>query len=286
MACSPASAAGVHLAATRALGVGSGRGNYHPANTIGTVRIVLLVAACAAVGACAGALAPQVVYRLAVPMDDPPRGDCPRCRAVLRTGWRGWIRVDGRCPACRARLVDHWWVYPAIAAAGFAALGWRLPTRHAADVALLAAWLLLAATGVVLAGVDLRVRRLPRPVLAATAAGIAPLVAVAAACARDPGLAVRAVVTAVALGGAYLVLALIGPGLVGMGDVYLAALLGLLLGTGPTMGILAGAIAPYLLAGPITAARLAVHHAERRSQTAFGPYLIAGTVLAKVVIPL
>jgi leader peptidase (prepilin peptidase)/N-methyltransferase len=168
-------------------------------------------------------------------------------------------------------------------AAGFAALAWRLPTRDAAEAVLLAAWLVFTAFGVVLAGIDASVNRLPRPILAAAAAVLGPLVAVAAGCARDPSLAVRAVVVAAAFGGVYLILALVG--LVGMGDVYLAALLGLLLGTGPPASILAGALTPYLLGGPVTAVRLARRRIERGSQIAWGAYLIAGTVLAKVLFP-
>jgi len=246
---------------------------------------IFLIGGCAAVGGCLGALAACPVYRLAVPLGAALRADCPHCHVALPDRWRGWLRPAGagRCPACHAPLVAHSWVYVAAPAAGFAALAWRLPTRNAAEAVLLVAWLVLTAVGVVLAGIDALVDRLPRPILAAGAAVIAPLVAVAAGCARDPGLAVRAVVVAAAFGGVYLILALVG--LVGMGDVYLAALLGLLLGTGPPASILAGALTPYLLGAPVTAVRLARRRIERGSRIAWGAYLIAGAVLAKVLLP-
>lgn len=240
---------------------------------------IFLIGGCAAVGGCLGALAASPVYRLAVPLGAAPRADCPHCHAALPDRWRGWLRLGGRCPACHAPLVAHSWVYVAAPASGFAALAWRLPTRNAAEAVLLVAWLVLTAFGVVPAGIDIAVNRLPRPILATAAAVIAPLVAVYAGCARDPGLAVRAVVVAAAFGGVYLLLALVG--VVGMGDVYLAALLGLLLGTGPTASILTGALTPYLLGAPVTAVRLARRRIERGSQIAWGAYLIAGAVLAK-----
>jgi len=59
---------------------------------------------------------------------------------------------------------------------------------------------------------------------------------------------VWALVTAAAFGGAYLVLALAG--LVGTGNAYLAAPLGLLLSIDPPTSILAGAFTPYLLGPP------------------------------------
>jgi leader peptidase (prepilin peptidase)/N-methyltransferase len=74
----------------------------------------------------------------------------------------------------------------------------------------------------------------------------------------------------------YLALALIGPGLVGMGDVYLTTLIRLLLGTGPVAAILVGVVLPYLLAAPITLVRLVRRHIRRADRIAWGPYLILG----------
>jgi leader peptidase (prepilin peptidase) / N-methyltransferase len=180
-------------------------------------------------------------------------------------GWRGWLRIGGRCGACHAAVTPRWWAYVAATAVGFLALTWRLPTRRPAEVVLLVAWLLMTALGVVLAGIDVRVHRLPRPILAGASCAVGPLVSTVAVLDRDPGLAVRAGLTSVALGGVYLILALIGPGLVGLGNVYLAAVLGLLLGTGSMAGILAGALGPYLIGTPVTATRLALRQVERTS---------------------
>ncbi len=246
---------------------------------------IYLVGGCAAIGAWVGALAVWPVYRLAVPLGAAPRSDCPHCMAGLPAGWRGWLRLGGRCPACHASLVAHAWAYPVAAAAGFAALAWRLPVRHPADMWLLAAWLLLTTVGLVLAGIDVRVNRLPRPILAVTGGLIGALVAAAAVSARNPGLALHAVITGAAFGGVYLVLALIGQGPIGLGDVYLAGLLGLLLGTGRLAAVLAGALLPYLLGAPVTAARLLLGRVNRGDHVAWGPYLITGAVLAKVLIP-
>jgi leader peptidase (prepilin peptidase) / N-methyltransferase len=86
-------------------------------------------------------------------------------------------------------------------------------------------------------------------------------------------------------GAVYLVLALVGPGLVGLGDVYLPAVLGMLLGTGPVSSIVVGALAPFLLNTPISAVRLALRRIRRGSHIAWAPYLVAGAVLAKVLVP-
>ncbi len=246
---------------------------------------LFLVAACAAFGAWLGTLAPWLVYRLAVPAGTTPRDTCPQCCSVLPAGWRGWVRPSGRCPACHTPPTAHRWAYAAVLAGVFAALASRLPTGRPADVVLASAWLSMAATGIVLAGIDLRVNRLPRPIVAAAACVIAPLVVATAIYDHDANLLGRAAGAAAAFGVAYLALALTGPGLVGLGDVYLATLIGLLLGTGTLAAILAGALMPYLLAAPITLIRLMRRRLSRANHIAFGPYLILGAITAKVLVP-
>src|SRR5262249_28954040 len=133
----------------------------------------------------------------------------------------------------------------------FAAVAARLPLGDAADAVLAAAWLTLAAVGLVLAGVDIQVYRLPRSIIVVTTAVIIAQVTAAALVRHHPGLLGHAALAALVFTLAYLVLALLGPGLVGAGDIYLAALLGLLLGTGPLRQILAGATLPYLLGASV-----------------------------------
>jgi len=42
-------------------------------------------------------------------------------------------------------------------------------------------------------------------------------------------------------------------------------------------------LAPYLIAAPILAARLALGRIQRGSHTAWGPYLIAGALTARLL---
>ena len=110
-------------------------------------------------------------------------------------------------------------------------------------------------------------------------------ITLAAAISHHPRLLSSSVLAALAFALAYLVLALLGPGLVGAGDIYLAGLLGLLLATGPLRQILTGAVLPYLLGASVVATRLATGHLTRRDHVALGPYLLAGAILAKIAFP-
>ncbi len=263
-------------------------------SSVGAVRL-LLVIGCAMAGVCAGVLMPGAVRHWSEPARDR----------------------SARGSVCRQQAG-----YAAAAGAAFAALAWKSPVTNPAEVLLLLGWLILAGTGLVLSGIDLAVRRLPRVLTAGAAAAIGPLVAAATRC-GDPGVLTRSAAAAATVGGGYLVLALAG--LVGAGDVHLAALAGLLLGTASTTAVLAGVALPYLLATTLLAVRALgafavaivatlpgpprtspsgpprtspsgppratpprpadAPVARRDTSVAWGPYLVAGAVLAKVLFP-
>ncbi|MEU6480694.1 A24 family peptidase [Streptomyces sp. NPDC047017] len=140
----------------------------------------------------------------------------------------------------------------------------------------LAAWLLLAPVGVLLAVVDLRVRRLP-DVLTLPFAGAALLLLGAAA--LLPGHAGHwptALYGALALGGGYFVLFLVNPSGMGFGDVKLAPAAGAALGWYGWPTVLLGTFAGFLCAALYAGALVAVRRAGRKTAIAFGPFLIAG----------
>ena len=147
----------------------------------------------------------------------------------------------------------------------------------------LPAFLALGAVGVVLATVDLVTRRLPDPlVLAAYASGLV-LLGVAAAVLRDAAPLLRAGLGMVALFGLYLVLALVNPAGLGFGDVKLAGALGLHLAWRGWDVLLVGALAGFLLAALAALVLLATRRATRSSDLPFGPFMLAGALLAVVV---
>ena len=148
-------------------------------------------------------------------------------------------------------------------------VSWELP-----------AFLVLAGSGVLLAVVDLRHRRLPnRVVLPAIVAG-AGLLLVAAAGEGGWLALLRAAVGAGLLFAGYLTLALISPRGLGMGDVKLAALLGLYLGWLGWAAVVVGAVAGFLVQAVLALALLAGGRIGLRGELPFGPAMLAGAGLA------
>ena len=147
-------------------------------------------------------------------------------------------------------------------------LSWELP-----------AFLLLAVVGVLLAVVDLQHRLLPnRVVLPALAGGTALLLLAALGDGAWDAL-LRAVLGAAALFTVYLVLALVSPGGLGMGDVKLAALLGLYLGWLGWAAVVLGALAGFVVQAVVALGLLATRRIGLRGELPFGPAMLAGAAL-------
>jgi leader peptidase (prepilin peptidase)/N-methyltransferase len=187
------------------------------------------------------------------------------------------LDVSPRPPALAAGAVT------AVLLGGLAA---RVHPYHSALVLAAACW--LAACAVPLACTDLAVQRLPDPLTGAAYAGTVVLLLAAAAVGGTEGswsALVRALLGGLALAGFYLLLMVISPSGMSLGDVKLAASLGTLLAWFGWRLLLAGGFAGFLLGGLYGIALLASGRATRKQPIPFGPFMIAGAVLAVAAWP-
>ena len=177
---------------------------------------------------------------------------------------------------------------PALAAGAVTAgllggLAARVDPGHLTLVLAAACW--LAACAVPLACTDLTVQRLPDPLTGAAYTGTAVLLLAAAAVGGTWSALVRALLGGLALAGFYLLLMVISPSGMSLGDVKLAASLGTLLAWFGWRLLLAGGFAGFLLGGVFAGALLVSRHADRKQPIPFGPFMIAGTFLAVLTLP-
>ncbi|WP_324277148.1 A24 family peptidase [Blastococcus brunescens] len=147
----------------------------------------------------------------------------------------------------------------------------------------LPAWVWFAAAGLLLAVIDLRERLLPNRILLPAGIGAAVLLVLAAALDDAWPALLRAVLAAGACFVVLLVMALLAPAGLGMGDVKLAALLGLMLGWLGWPAVLLGLFLGFLLQAVIGLALLAVRRAGRRTELPFGPALLLGSLVAALL---
>ncbi len=144
----------------------------------------------------------------------------------------------------------------------------------------LPAFLLLAGTGVLLAVIDLQHRLLPNRIVLPSLGIGAALLALAAAADGIWASLLRAGLGAVALFAVFLVLALISPRSLGMGDVKLAGLVGLYLGWFGWGAVVVGALAGFVVQALIALVLLATRRIGLGGELPFGPAMLLGAALA------
>jgi leader peptidase (prepilin peptidase)/N-methyltransferase len=244
------------------------------------VRVLLIVVA-ALWGAGAGVLLPRAAHRLSVEAGRPWRGRCPGGHPLTGAlgGWVGPARCAGGGDGVRcgtygpgtARVV----AVTALVCAALAAATGRHPEA--------AVWLLLAPVGVLLALVDLRVHRLPDVLTLPSAAATAALLGAAALLPAAAGSWPTALLGGLALGAGYLVLFLINPAGMGLGDVKLALALGTALGWYGWPVLVTGAFAGLLYGALYGLALLALRRADRKSALPLGPFMLGGAFTGVVL---
>ena len=240
---------------------------------------VPLLLTAAVVGACWGWVLPGLISRYAVEWPEeqphPPqwRRACPHCGAVRPDWWR----AAGPCPACgRTPRPGRWLLVPVTAVAC------AVPAAAVGPGAALPAFLLLAALAVPLAVVDLRVLRLPDPLVGALFGGGLVLLGLAAVVDGDGRALLRGLAAAVACGAGYALLALVLRSQLGFGDVKLGAALGLFLGWLGWPAVVAGVVLAPVVNLPLVLGLLVSGRTDRRSSAPYGPAMLTAALLVVI----
>lgn len=180
----------------------------------------------------------------------------------------GWLLLRGRCRSCREPISRRYPIVESLCAV--LAIAVLLSKHSTHDIVL---GLLLVAVLVPVALIDLDTRTIPNRITLPAA-----IAAVAAGAATRPSGLPEQLIAGAAAGGFLLVFLLAYPRGMGMGDVKLAAVMGLFLGRSVAVAILSGTLVGAL-AGVVVMARVGVG-AGRKTAVPFGPFLALGGVIA------
>jgi leader peptidase (prepilin peptidase)/N-methyltransferase len=236
------------------------------------MSVGVAAAAAAIFGAIVGSFLNVVAYRL--PRRQSllrPGSRCPGCETPIKpydnVPVLGWLWLRGRCRACGARIA---WRYPAVEALT-ALLCACVVLRFGADsdVWLPLAFVLLL---VPITLIDLDFHIIPN---ALTLLGAVAALALTLAFASDQLL--PRLIACVAAGGFFLIAAIVYPAGMGMGDVKLAGVMGLVLGRAVAPAIFAALLLGTVV-GIAVVARYGVSDGRKKG-IPFGPWLAAGSLV-------
>jgi leader peptidase (prepilin peptidase) / N-methyltransferase len=250
-----------------------------------------VVVVCGAVfGLLIGSFVNVVIYR--VPRDLSivrPASRCPTCGKPLSAFDNipvlSWIFLRGRCRQCREPIsglypiveVTTGILFGAVVLYGFPRIASAPdPVSASGHAVFVVALLWLAGASVALTVIDVQTHRLPNAIVYPTII-VAALSAALSAVALD---SVEVFARAMAGGGIlfafYLALALIWKGGMGLGDVKLAAAIGIYLGYVGWEALIVGAFAAFIVGGLASVVLLARGAATGKTAIPFGPCMLIG----------
>jgi leader peptidase (prepilin peptidase)/N-methyltransferase len=223
-------------------------------------------------GLMAGSFVTVVAHR--VPRGESivgPRSRCPGCGAQIAAHDNvpvlSWLLLRGRARCCGAAISARYPLTELALGALYAATALVLWD----DPAELALGLVFVTTLVAITLTDLEQQLIPNKILL-----VAAVLGVAIAAVSDPASLPERAAAAVAAGGLLFAAALAYPRGMGLGDVKLAALMGLFLGRD-----VAPALLVALLSGSLVGLAMIARHgaAARKRAIPFGPFLALGGVV-------
>jgi leader peptidase (prepilin peptidase) / N-methyltransferase len=224
-------------------------------------------------GAMIGSFLNVVAYRL--PRRESlvrPASHCRSCGAAVKpydnVPILSWLLLRGRCRGCSAAIPARYPLVELLTA--LLCVGAVLAGGSSATIVLNVAFILLL---VPIALIDVEHRIIPNRLTA-----LGALLALAIGLALDPSGEPERLIAGVAAGGALLLAALAYPGGMGMGDVKLAGVMGLFLGSAVAPAMLLALFAGVLF-GVLVLARKGARLA-RKTAVPFGPFLAFGSLIA------
>jgi leader peptidase (prepilin peptidase)/N-methyltransferase len=236
------------------------------------MSVGVAAALAAVLGAIVGSFLNVVAYRL--PRKESllrPPSRCPECGTRIKpydnVPVLGWLWLRGRCRACGAKISPQ---YPIVeAATGVLCAVCVLVFGADRDVWLPLAFVLLL---VPITLIDLEHHIIPNVLTA-----LGAVAALALVLAFDSDSLVEHLIAAAGAGGFFLLAALVYPAGMGMGDVKLAAVMGLFLGRAVVPAIFAALLAGTIIGGLIIA-RYGMSEGRKKG-IPFGPWLAFGSLV-------
>ena len=208
-----------------------------------------------------------------------PPSACPQCHNVVRARDNvpvvSWLLLRGRCRDCAAPISARYPLVEAATGAAFAVTAWRIT-----DPVVLVAALVMVGAGIGLALIDLEHQRLPFAITRVTTLLVILVIAAGAATGLTD-LDWSAIAVSVAAWTAVYALLHYGSRgrAMGLGDVALAPVLGLVLGLVGVPAAVVGLFAGFVLGTVVLLPLRVTGRIGRRVAVPHGPFMLLGAAL-------
>jgi leader peptidase (prepilin peptidase)/N-methyltransferase len=238
-----------------------------------------VVVFCGVLGLLVGSFLNVVIWRVPRKLSVVrPPSHCPQCETPIsprdNVPVLSWLLLRGRCRHCGNPIPVR---YPLVEVAGgvlFAAVALRFGTDWA-----LPAYLVLTAALLAISIIDLEHFIVPDRITAPLTVSSLVLLGVAAGADGDWSRFGRSLLGGLAFFAFLLLLNIINPRGMGMGDVKLSFSLGLFLGWLGWGQVFLGGFLSFLLGAVVGVALIATKVKTRKDHVPFGPFLASGTLI-------
>jgi leader peptidase (prepilin peptidase)/N-methyltransferase len=238
-----------------------------------------VVVFCGVLGLLVGSFLNVVIWRVPRKLSVVrPPSHCPQCETPIsprdNVPVLSWLLLRGRCRHCGNPIPVR---YPLVEAAGgvlFAAVALRFGSDWA-----LPAYLVLTAALLAISIIDLEHFIVPDRITAPLTVSSLVLLGVAAGADGDWSRFGRSLLGGLAFFAFLLLLNIINPRGMGMGDVKLSFSLGLFLGWLGWGQVFLGGFLSFLLGAVVGVALIATKVKTRKDHVPFGPFLASGTLI-------
>lgn len=200
--------------------------------------------------------------------------------SALLGAFVGYFAPQIAARTCDVTIKDRRLIYVLTTAVGAALTGWGVGAQWA-----LLAWLWLALIGAVLSFIDIEHHRLPDRLTLTSYPVVAVALLVPTIADSQWTAYGRAWLGAAAMFVLYFALALIYPAGMGMGDVKLAGLLGLVLGYSGWFYVFVGFFAAFFVGAIVGITLMVFGSAGRKTAIPFGPFMFVGALIALLFTP-
>ncbi len=240
----------------------------------------------ALLGVAVGSFLNVVIYRVPRRLSIVrPRSACPGCAQPIANRDNipvvSWLLLRGRCRHCHCRISVRYPLVELATGVLFALTAWRVGVHLD-----LVAFLILDASLIALAFIDLEKMLLPRSIVYPTLVAVGAVLLIAAARDHQWHRLGVAALCSMAWFAVFFVTNLVSPRALGFGDVRLSALLGLALGWLGVGDLLLGFFSANLVGAVVGVTLIATKKMRRDQPIPYGVFLALGAIFAVLLGPL